>query len=384
MSRLRVGLGATGLGLALLAAAPAAEAQRYTFITKWGTQGARPGQLNFIPSLATDGAANVYVADGGNSRVQVFNPSGRLLRQWPASGSEIAVDPSGNVYVDRYDPDVHFVQKFSSTGALITQWPVESLVEALATDRAGNVYVANSAEISKFTPSGTLITQWGGWDGAQEPFLYISGLATDAAGNVYAANGGPAQVQKFTSTGGFLTQWGRRGSANGQIRDSHGIATDGADNVYVVDGKNQRVQKFTSNGRFLSKWGSCCSGNGRFRFPRGIATGTGGAVYVAGDYRIQKFGPAPAKPRARTCTKPERRTSARRACFRFRSASARVRFQCRMTGQRVPKRLRRWRRCGSPKRYRGLRPGRKSFEVRALSGAGAKSKPARYLYRVVG
>ena len=68
----------------------------------------------------------------------------------------------------------------------------------------------------------------------------------------------------------------------------------------------------------------------------------------------------------------------------FRSASARVRFQCRMTGQRVPKRLRRWRRCGSPKRYRGLRPGRKSFEVRALSGAGAKSKPARYLYRVVG
>jgi hypothetical protein len=52
------------------------------------------------------------------------------------------------------------------------------------------------------------------------------------------------------------------------------------------------------------------------------------------------------------------------------------RYKCKLTGEEVPKRLHHWRRCGSHRRqykgrvvYRGLRPGKKVFRVRATDRA---------------
>jgi hypothetical protein len=45
------------------------------FVKTWGQTGSGPGQFNKIRGLVTDAADNFYVADAGNNRIQVFDPS---------------------------------------------------------------------------------------------------------------------------------------------------------------------------------------------------------------------------------------------------------------------------------------------------------------------
>jgi DNA-binding beta-propeller fold protein YncE len=51
------------------------------WIKSWGERGSGPGQFNTPHALATDAKGNVYVADRGNHRIQVFDNDGNFLRQ---------------------------------------------------------------------------------------------------------------------------------------------------------------------------------------------------------------------------------------------------------------------------------------------------------------
>ena len=44
----------------------------YEFLRKWGTEGDEDGQFRYPKGLAIDGDGNVYVGDGDNNRIQVF------------------------------------------------------------------------------------------------------------------------------------------------------------------------------------------------------------------------------------------------------------------------------------------------------------------------
>ncbi|MGP0090633.1 MAG: peptidyl-alpha-hydroxyglycine alpha-amidating lyase family protein [Xanthobacteraceae bacterium] len=50
------------------------------WIKSWGERGKEPGQFNTPHSIATDPQGNVYVADRGNRRIQVFDGEGTFLR----------------------------------------------------------------------------------------------------------------------------------------------------------------------------------------------------------------------------------------------------------------------------------------------------------------
>jgi len=76
------------------------------WISSWGTPGDGPGQFNTPHSIATDANDNIYVADRGNRRIQVFDTSGEFLRQitidvpvppdaHPAMGPKPAPRPDG-------------------------------------------------------------------------------------------------------------------------------------------------------------------------------------------------------------------------------------------------------------------------------------------------
>ena len=49
------------------------------WIKSWGEPGDGPGQFNIPHSIATDAQGNVYVADRGNRRIQVFDGEGKFL-----------------------------------------------------------------------------------------------------------------------------------------------------------------------------------------------------------------------------------------------------------------------------------------------------------------
>ena len=52
------------------------------WLKSWGDRGKEPGQFNTPHSIATDAQGNVYVADRGNHRIQVFDGDGKFLRQF--------------------------------------------------------------------------------------------------------------------------------------------------------------------------------------------------------------------------------------------------------------------------------------------------------------
>src|SRR5262249_50299952 len=51
------------------------------WVMSFGEPGAGPGQLNTPHSIAIDANNNIYVADRGNGRIQVFDTNGKVLRQ---------------------------------------------------------------------------------------------------------------------------------------------------------------------------------------------------------------------------------------------------------------------------------------------------------------
>jgi DNA-binding beta-propeller fold protein YncE len=66
------------------------------WVKTWGQKGSAPGEFSAPHSVATDSKGNVYVADRGNKRVQVFDNDGNFLNQWPADSQAICISPGPN------------------------------------------------------------------------------------------------------------------------------------------------------------------------------------------------------------------------------------------------------------------------------------------------
>jgi type 1 glutamine amidotransferase/DNA-binding beta-propeller fold protein YncE len=73
------------------------------FLFKWGSKGTGPGRFDLPHGVALDAGRRVYVTDRGNSRVQIFDEDGKLLREWkgPEYGCPwgITVGPDGFIYL---------------------------------------------------------------------------------------------------------------------------------------------------------------------------------------------------------------------------------------------------------------------------------------------
>jgi len=52
------------------------------YITSWGEYGSAPGQFNIPHSIALDSLGQVYVADRGNARLQIFDQNGQFISEW--------------------------------------------------------------------------------------------------------------------------------------------------------------------------------------------------------------------------------------------------------------------------------------------------------------
>jgi len=65
------------------------------FVKSWGQTGSAQGQFNQIRGLASDAAGNLYVADAGNKRIQVFDGDGTFKSQITSVGTPQAICVSG-------------------------------------------------------------------------------------------------------------------------------------------------------------------------------------------------------------------------------------------------------------------------------------------------
>jgi uncharacterized protein YjiK len=223
--------------------------------------------------VAVNSSGNVYVADTGNHRIQVFDSSGTYVTTLGSSGSGdnqfqdpygIAVDGNDNIYVA--DEENHRVQIFNS----------------------GHTYQATLG-----------VTDEPGGDNSR--FDHPRGVAVDSEGRVYVADRDNARVQRCTVVGAsgacetFVGETDVTSDDFAHLQAPLDVAVDDQDRVYVLDSYwNQRIQIFDSDGAYLTtiggEWGERM---GQFRNPEGISVSPNGTIYVADsiNHRIQTFAP---------------------------------------------------------------------------------------------
>jgi DNA-binding beta-propeller fold protein YncE len=61
------------------------------FIKSWGSRGTEPGQFSTVHGIVIDAQGNVYVADSGNKRIQVFDTDGTFKTQFTNVGAPAAI-----------------------------------------------------------------------------------------------------------------------------------------------------------------------------------------------------------------------------------------------------------------------------------------------------
>jgi DNA-binding beta-propeller fold protein YncE len=71
------------------------------FVKSWGQRGSEPGQFNSLRGIALDAQGNVYVADAGNKRIQVFDANGAPKAQIANVGTPaaICITPGAHQYL---------------------------------------------------------------------------------------------------------------------------------------------------------------------------------------------------------------------------------------------------------------------------------------------
>jgi hypothetical protein len=117
------------------------------FIRQWGSTGAEPGQFNGVKALAIDAQGNVYAADLGNKRIQVFDADGTFKSQFTGVGMPTALcmttGPTQYLYVSHVgdqsgmdDATIYKVQldgkvvgRFGSAGKLPKEFGVANSID---------------------------------------------------------------------------------------------------------------------------------------------------------------------------------------------------------------------------------------------------------------
>lgn len=152
-----------------------------------GKRGSGDGEFNLPRDVALGKDGRIYVVDGGNFRVQIFDRDGKFIKSFGSVGKQL-----GNF----------------------------ARPKEIATDRSGNVYVADTAfgNIQIFTPDGALLMFIGDRSEADVPAGYMlpSGVAVDEDGRIYFVDQWFARIDIYRPVGmkesdGFL---GRKASAS--------------------------------------------------------------------------------------------------------------------------------------------------------------------------
>lgn len=134
-------------------------------IQSWGEPGTGPGQFNLPHSVWAHTDGRVFVCDRENDRIQIFSPTGELIKTWTN------VTRPGDLFIDR--DNVVYVGEMSWEGG--------------ATSLSGRVWPeTRTACLTVRDLDGNPLARWGGPDPcAAGSFASPHGLWVDSHGDIY-------------------------------------------------------------------------------------------------------------------------------------------------------------------------------------------------------
>jgi DNA-binding beta-propeller fold protein YncE len=196
----------------------------FSQVASFGSAGAGPGQMQSPEGVAVQPTSgNVYVADTGNDRVDVFGPTGSFIEAfgWGVADGQ----PKAEVCTTNCQTGIagSGPGQFSKPTTIASGAPPGPAADEVFVGDAGN----NAVET--FDAAGNFVSTIDGTSTPQGRFQNLVGLAVDRNDNLWTADGTTNNVDEFNASGAFIGQW----------TDTHGspsaIAVDAAhDSVYLT------------------------------------------------------------------------------------------------------------------------------------------------------
>jgi DNA-binding beta-propeller fold protein YncE len=190
------------------------------------------GMFRQVTDVAWDAAGNTFISDGYiNSRVAKVDKDGNWVKSWGEPGDQagqfnvphsIAVDAGGNVYVA--DRGNRRIQVFDGDGNFVRQITIDVPAPPDARAAIGNKPTAAAGTMGPGAPWTVCITP------GPNQVLYTS----DAF---------PGRIYKLSLDGKVLGMFGKAGKQLGQFGWIHEIACPSENELYVAEILNWRVQK---------------------------------------------------------------------------------------------------------------------------------------------
>ncbi len=190
------------------------------------------GQFRQVTDVTWDPAGNTYISDGYvNSRVAKADKNGNWLMSWGEPGDgpgqfntphNIAADAAGNIYVA--DRGNRRIQVFDGNGKYLRQITIDVASDTNARPAIGNKPTATTGTMSPGAPWTVCITP------GPKQVLFTS--------DAY-----PGRIYKLSLDGKVLGMLGESGKQAKQFGWIHGIACPSENELYVAEILNWRVQK---------------------------------------------------------------------------------------------------------------------------------------------
>ena len=208
----------------------------------FGGAGTGKGRFNFPLGIGIDSSDRIYVADSGNHRVQVFTPGGKYLSQFSTETQHQQIKPS--------DPTDVVVESRSNKCFVVDNDNHWIFTYDLGTRKPLGVYGTMGMEKNQF----------------RFPFL----LDMDKEGNLYVVEVINTRVQVLNNQGDYITAIGGWGVEKGEFYRPKGVAVDAKNRVFVSDSYLEVIQVFDRDGTFLSILGNEEGSIARFETPTGM------------------------------------------------------------------------------------------------------------------